>query len=91
MGRYLVWSAELGQDEEDGCRITAWDEETAAREWAESHDRRSAEYSIASGTSMVVSVKDVDSGVTGDYSVSGEAVPSYRARKVPNDKFAAVP
>lgn len=84
MGHYIAWSKELDQDEEDGRRITAWDEETAACEWAESYDQCSAEYSIASGTDMVVTVKDVESGVTGDYSVSGEARPFYYSRKMPN-------
>lgn len=81
MGHYIAWSAELGQDEEDGRRITAGDEETAAREWAEAHDQRSAEYSIASGTDMVVTVKDIESGEVSQYTVSGCPVPTYSARK----------
>jgi hypothetical protein len=84
MANYRAWSEEIGQDEEDGLLIDAWDEEMAACQWAKTYEQRQAEYSIVSGTDMVVTVKDIKSGETSDYTVSGEAVPSYRARKVAN-------
>lgn len=86
MENYIAWCEELGQDEEDGRKFNAYDAEAAARMWAGWHDHKSAEYAIASGSGSgtVVTVKEIESGLIEKYSVSGEAVPSYYASKVPN-------
>ena len=84
MEKYMAWCEDYGQDEDDARKVNAYDAESAARVWAEWHDQNSAEYAIASGSGTVVTVKETASGMVEKYSVSGAAVPSYYARKVPN-------
>lgn len=80
MGRYIVWCPDIGQEQEDGAKVTARCPQTAAQEWADWQDRRSAEYSIVGGTDVTVTVLDINSGERRDWIVSGESVPIYRAR-----------
>lgn len=84
MENYIAWCEELGQDEEDGGNFNAYDAEVAARMWAGWYDHKGSGYSIASGNGTIVTVKEIESGLTEKYSVSGEAVRSYYASKVPN-------
>ena len=82
--KFLMWSPEYGETEDDAIKGTAaeWEgpQEMAAR-WAEWHDIYSAEYDIVGKSKTVaVKVKDCASGCTTEWHVTGEAVPSYSAR-----------
>jgi hypothetical protein len=79
MKQYLVWCPDLGSTEEDGRKIMAHDPEDAACLWARREDSRSADYWIVGGTDANVVVRDPD-GAEHALIVSGESVPSYRAR-----------
>lgn len=87
---YIAWCEDYGHTEEDGRKVSAYDAEAAARTWAEWYDQKSADYAIASGSETIVTVKEIASGVIEQFSVSGEAVPSYFARKVPEAEVAGV-
>lgn len=80
MRTYVVWCPDLGQEQEDGATIPATDPADAAEGWAEWHDRRSAEYRIASGREEIVIVRDVETGEQREWIVRGEAMPYYTAQ-----------
>ena len=80
MGTFKVWCHdERGQDESEARVITAYSADEAAREWAMRDDSSSAEYHIASGWDLHVTVRD-EQGADQIFIVSGEAVPHYYAR-----------
>lgn len=78
---YTVWCPESGQDATDGVQIAAICREEAAEKWAEQDDRNSSEYAIVDGEDTVVIVQDEPSKAQTAWRVSGEAVPSYLARR----------
>lgn len=80
MRTYVVWCPDLGQEQEDGATIPATDPADAAEEWAEWHDRSSAEYRIVSGREEIVIVRDVETGEQREWIVRGEAMPYYTAQ-----------
>lgn len=80
MPKFKVWCHdERGQDESEARVIDAHAADEAAREWARRDDSSSAEYRIASGWDLHVTVRDAH-GVDLIFLVSGEAVPHYYAR-----------
>lgn len=82
MATFKVWCHdERDQDESEARVIEAYAPEEAAREWARRDDSSSAEYHIANGWDMHVTVRD-ESGVDQIFLVSGEEVPHYYARPV---------
>jgi hypothetical protein len=87
MERYIVWCPDLGQEQEDGLKITASGTRQAVEDWAEWHDNVGAEYSIVGGKDATVTVMSIKSGDKRDWIVSGESMPIYRARPAatPND------
>jgi hypothetical protein len=86
MKKYIAWCYEYGQEEEDAHMIDACDGESAAREWSKWYDneygKKCAEYEIANGNRTVVTVKEISSGLVEQYSVIGETVRSYSAKKL---------
>ena len=78
MSRYLVWN----EDETRGVRVNAMSAEWAAEEWAKIDDYESAEYSIANGSEVVVSVEDVATGEVVRFNVRGRIESVYTAYKV---------
>ena len=91
MENYIVWCEDFGHEEKDGGKVSAYDAESAAREWAGAHDRRTADYDIANGGGTILTVKEIATGVIEQYSVSAEAVPHYYASKVPNAELTRLP
>ena len=81
---YVVWCPENGEDgPDDGMEVTGVrDHADAAEAWAQSQDWHGADYLIVGGKiTPTVHVM----GPTGEvqrFEVSGEAVPSYRARQL---------
>ena len=81
MTKYLVWRPERGQEPEDGMVVDAYDANAAACKWAERYDADGADYLIVSGTDATVRVRAVNKPADAwELIVSGESVPSYRAR-----------
>ena len=81
MTKYLVWRPEYGQEPEDGRVFDAHDANAAACAWALREDAYSADYLIVSGTDATVMVRAVNKpDEQYEMIVSGESVPSYRAR-----------
>lgn len=80
---WFVWDPETS-NESDARSFSAHSAEAAVEIWAEREDRCSAEYSIARGREApTVCVRANQSEApTQRFTVTGEAVPSYRARKV---------
>lgn len=84
--KYKVWQAE---DEEGELsiltrQIIARDHEEAAVFWGACVERSSTDdaYAIAAaGCPINAVVKEIDSGATKTYTVSGEYVPQYRAEE----------
>lgn len=72
----------MGAEREDACEIEAYDAESAAGEWAEQEDSHSAEYSIVSGRDTPVVCVAEGEGPAQEFSVSGEAVPTYYAHAI---------
>ncbi len=67
---------------EDARRIVAYNPESAATAWAGWDDASSADYTIVGGTDTDVLVaEDREGSAEWRFTVSGESVPSYRARK----------
>ena len=90
MPLYSVWCPELGQTIEDGKHISEDDPYDAATFWAQWHDQSGAEYRLASGSVITVNVRRISNGFrrisngeTLVMEVTGEAVPTYRARVAP--------
>ena len=81
MTRYVVWRPDYGQTRKDGCAIEASCPQYAVQEWAKRSDCEGADYLIVSGrdTPEVMVAEAYSSLPPFRYSVSGEAVPSYRA------------
>lgn len=82
MSCFIVWQPDLGQTEDDGKKITAYDAGAAAREWAERNDSDSADYSIASGTAAILAVFDCDTKVIHGFTVWSESRPAYYSKKL---------
>ncbi len=81
MTKYLVWRPDYGQEPEDGRVFDAYDAHSAVCRWAEWDDSRSADYLIVGGTDATVKVRAVNAPEHEfEMIVSGESVPSYRAR-----------
>ena len=81
--QFSVWKPDQGESLADDAKtIYAVDSEAAAETWAENDDNDSAEYSIARGTPVVVSVqrfnaKDEPEGAVERYRVEGYYDPCY--------------
>lgn len=82
MGKYWIWSDDLGQDEGCARAVSANSTESAVTEWAERQDARSADYTIVGGQEVIATVRDCDTGEVSQWIVTGESVPLYRAREV---------
>jgi len=81
MTKYLVWRPEDGQEPEDGTVVDAYDANAAACKWAERYDADGADYLIVRGADATVRVRAVNKPLDSwEMIVSGESVPSYRAR-----------
>ena len=80
MSRYLVWNEDESRD--DAREISHSSAEWAAEEWAEKDDYNSAEYSIANGSTVIVSVEDVETGKVERFKIRGEYEPAYYAYEV---------
>lgn len=81
MTKYLVWRPEYGQEPEDGTVVDAYDANAAACKWAELYDAEGADYLIVRGSDATVKVRAVNKPADEwEMIVSGESVPSYRAR-----------
>jgi hypothetical protein len=80
MTKYLVWRPEYEQAPEDGIVVDASDANAAACKWAEGYDSDGADL-IVRGSDATVCVRAVNKpDKTWEMIVSGESVPSYRAR-----------
>lgn len=77
--RYIVWSPDHGDTEEDGHAFYAHSESAAAEAWAEWSDSNSADYGVIRGNATLVHVKREGSDRTAAFTVTGEVVPQYRA------------
>ena len=71
------------EDGEDWVAIESFDEETAAKEFAELKDRGSADYEYANFGGTVL-VRPVGSSVVTHFSISSECTPVYYASKLPD-------
>ena len=81
MTRYVVWRPDYDQTIEDGRVVEALCPEYAVQQWAQRDDCESADYLIVRGNDAEVMVSELGSSLPPlRYSVSGESVPSYRAR-----------
>lgn len=80
MSFFVVWCPDRGGSYEEGRTLNACTPADAAQQWALCEDYESASYGIAGGHDVTVTVSDGDRELT--YIVSGESVPSYRARLV---------
>ena len=81
--KFRIWCDEYHAGAEDGRVIDENSPCVAIEKWAERRDQQSAEYRIASGNTVVVHVKDEETGqYYGEYEVVGEAVPTYHAKWV---------
>jgi hypothetical protein len=83
---WLCWCEQDGDTFSDAQKIRAFDGQEAAERWAEMDDSHSAEYRIIGGDIVKVHVIDKFQAEAGGeaevYSVSGETVANYLARKV---------
>lgn len=81
---WYVWCPESGHEgPDDGEEVRAFDAELAAIKWAERDDAHSADYLIVAGRwEPTVLVQAVDGGPIQRFTLTGESVPLYRARKV---------
>lgn len=80
MTRYVVWRPDWEQTMGDGKTIEAHSPAAACEHWAEREDADSADYLIVGGNPAELMVTELGTGLPPfRYSVSGEAVPSYRA------------
>ena len=87
--KWLLWSPENGETEEDAREVYGIDPEAAAEAWAERDDRDSGEGSIARGNDAKVRMRYADDPAraerlklpTGELEalVTGEYLPSYNA------------
>ncbi|WP_368928398.1 hypothetical protein [Mixta calida] len=82
MKTFLVWCPDMGAERDDACEIEAYDAESAAKKWAEEEDCNSAEYTIVSGRETPVVCVAEGEGPAQEFSVSGEAVPTYYAHPI---------
>ena len=83
MAKFLVWRPDYGGTRDDAREVEAYDMGEAAEKWADKYDRDSAEYLIVGGQDAELMVELVGgNGKAYKYIVSGDAVPSYRARMV---------
>jgi hypothetical protein len=81
--KWYVWCEYYGEEFEDADIIYARDKESAIEKWAEQSDSDSADYTIVSGTEVSVFICSYDNEKEiNKYIVSGEAIPSYTARKI---------
>ena len=80
MSRYLVWDEDDSRD--DAREIEAMSHWSAARLWAWKDDYESAEYSIANGYHVIVSVEDVATGEVRRFKIHGEYESVYYANEV---------
>ena len=88
---YRVWYQARGQTFETGNDIWAVDAANAATNWALWHDPSGAQRLCESGSKMILHVcivsncfHNVSDGETIVMEVSGEDVPTYRARIAPS-------
>ena len=80
MKRYLVWDEDETRD--DAREMEAMSHWSAARLWDWKDDYESAEYSIANGYHVIVSVEDVATGEAVRFKIHGECKPFYYANEV---------
>ena len=79
---YLVWCPDRGATREYARCIVSCNPKSAATDWAEWEDASSADYTIVGGTDIeVVVAEDREGSAEWRFTVSGESVPCYRARK----------
>jgi len=80
---FAVWCPDYGEEREDAWQCQAFDAEQAAEQWAEWSDWSSADYTIVAGRDEP-EVLVLEAGATTPvrFVVTGEAVPSYRAREL---------
>jgi hypothetical protein len=81
--KYVVWCPDLGHTRFQGRSFDAVDGADAAEQWAEWHDRSSAEYRIVGGSpeTVLVAPEDGMRALPISYRVTGEGVPVYHASK----------
>lgn len=90
MTKYLVWRPENGQEPEDGTVLDSHDANSAVCKWAERYDADGADYLIVRGVEATVIVRAVNKPAKQyEMIVSGESVPSYRARVALRSNVAA--
>jgi hypothetical protein len=84
---WLVWCPGRGEGRDEARLMRGVDSrEWAAEDWARLSDSSSAEYKIAGGSGGAVEVLVAPADGSADpvrLVVTGEAVPQYRARRVP--------
>ena len=78
---FLVWRPEHDETEDDASRVYAFDAAAAAEKWAEESDAWDASYDIVGGSDATVCIRCPD-GKVRTYTVSGETVAQYHARRV---------
>ena len=79
--KYRVWSPSRDEEQGDAREIAAFDAQVAAADWAERDDCESADYTIVGGTPADVVVIDVETGERTEWTVEGESIPHYTARR----------
>lgn len=84
--KYMAWSPNHGQDEEDGQKLAAAQYEgpcEIASKWAEWCDITDADYDIAGkGKTVRVLVRNLTTNEVTHWDVIGEVVPCYSAISV---------
>lgn len=86
--KFKVWCPEMGSTLDDAREFDAFDANSAAEAWADDEDRRGADYLIVRGQDATVLVSADDGMHVECFVVSGESVPSYRARKSSNHRLS---
>lgn len=83
MGKYRIWCPDRDKHEENGTIVEQSCAPAAAEKWAEMEDWYSADFVIVGGQTVEVTVRDLTTGEQSEWTVSGESVPHYFARRKP--------
>ena len=81
MRKYRIWQPDQGNTEACGRLVEAYCIEEAVERWAYLDDRESAEYNIVGGSDATVMVRDIEADALSTWTVRGESIPSYHARR----------
>jgi hypothetical protein len=79
--KFLIWSPKYDPDfletSDESDAYESLCEHEAVEKWAEQFDSYDGEYPIAAGEEVIVNVKNIKTGKTKNYEVTGEFDPVY--------------